>query len=144
MASDLFYTAFITGGSSSVECTCGRLYYSTKMDEEDVVFFEKQNASNPDKYIPVEYGSIECCELAGRVYVCECVCKGLDPYEAFIWEHRARITKYINERATKEYEAAILAKEQADAAIKMHTSARDVAHALERAQRKLADAQDYF
>lgn len=145
MVSDHFFRAFVTGGSPVVECDfCGRTYYSTTMLEEDeLAYYNEKYAEKPSKYYPEPFDSIEYLEVAGRRYACECQCNALEPYEAFIWDHRDRILDYLENRTTEMHTAAVIEKGRVDEAIVVHTNAKKVAAALTEAERKLAWAKDY-
>lgn len=145
MVSEHFVKAFVTGGSPVVECDfCGRTYYSTTdLEEDELAHYNEKCVEKPNKYYPEPFDSIEYLEVAGRKYAVECQCNALDPYEAFIWDHRNRIIDYLTDRTTEIHNAAVRDKERVDAAIVVHTNAKKVAAALVDAERKLAWAKDY-
>jgi hypothetical protein len=107
-ASKLFNSITTQGGNYVLECRCGRTNFASHRSGElgdlheidEYAEYAEKAASDPDHY--VEHAGCDgvCMSVFG--FVIGCSCNGQGRYEAFIWEYRGVIAKYIVARTKDE------------------------------------------
>lgn len=110
-ASQEFDDAFAYCGGSSIECSCGILYFDNYNDyawdwEEGERESLEKAAGEPDSKVVALEGAVESIEIEGCTYVTSCDCKPLSRYENFIWTHRRQIQRYLELRSEAEFKQA--------------------------------------
>lgn len=119
--SEMFINSLDGGGSHFMTCGyCGRDHYCPdsdhiyRGDEEDAGDYEdylqealKAQKADPDSVV-IHYGVdfVSAKDLNGTAFVLECPCNGLAKYEAFIWDSKDSIRKYLKVRIEQEYQWA--------------------------------------
>ena len=109
-ASEIFWDAFVDGGSIATECSCGRTHFSYSEDndwEENELeeLLEKQK-EYPDKYIGTEDDCVAVAMIQGNPVCYNCPCNIAAKYENFILQHETEIIKYFKIKASKEWAKA--------------------------------------
>lgn len=109
--SKMFLKTLQSGGSSEIECHCGRMHYAPgnlrNSDDEDdyecmLNTVEAEKAANPDGVIIHDDDFVYYYLFDSSVYVDECPCNGLRRYEDFIWNNRNTIREYYKVRVAQE------------------------------------------
>lgn len=110
--SRMFLKALRGGGSSSVNCNCGRTHYAPSNlydsdDEEDYDnmlkdCLEEQRKDPDGVVIDYENDFIEAKDIDSKTFVVDCPCNGLRRYEEWIWNNRDTIRDYLKIRVEQE------------------------------------------
>jgi len=107
-------------GSDSLECGwCGRAHLCPDTDynhydddecsaEESKIrykeYCEAEHTKNPGNVVlHYDCDGISAQEMNGIMFVLDCPCNGLHRYEAFIWENKDTIRKYLKVRIEQEH-----------------------------------------
>lgn len=121
-ASEEFESCFVDGGTSIMECDCGRVNFATeseywKEDEETTAslkyYFDKHFES-PDEYIMHGgYSYVSIARINGEEIVIGCPCNRLGRYEEFINAHADVILAFLHKKYTRELERKLKSAELA-------------------------------
>lgn len=101
--SDEFIQAFCDAGTPVAVCGfCGKRHICTGecsrlgYEEADLALYRSQGA------IEHNYDGLTVGEMAGTLLVADCDCEKARRYEAFVWEHRQQIIRYLQARSQRE------------------------------------------
>jgi len=104
---DEFQRIFISGGTLNAECHCGREHISMHgmdywdFDEDETTpeemraEWEEDAEKNPMLVLDYENNGQCLIELAGKIFVAGCECKGWKPYMEFMIENREKIARFL-------------------------------------------------
>lgn len=108
-ASEEFLRAITGMGTAILECEhCDRVIFAPDsdldFDEDYMEELLRKLATQPDKYVQVEYESVSWGYLDGKQTPVDCPCNSARKFEDFIWNHRHIIASYFRARldATKK------------------------------------------
>lgn len=110
-ASEMFWDAFIDGGSIVIQCSCGRTHFSNREDAGDWEDGEleellKNQSLFPDKYISTSDDAVATAYINGNILCYNCPC-GMDAkYERFILDNESEIIKYYKMKAKEQWRVA--------------------------------------
>jgi hypothetical protein len=94
-----FTAAFPGGGGIWSVCTCGRTHVaidSRDITESEIEWYTEQKKLDPDGYILVR--DVDCVMhsyLNGRIFLDDCPCNGMRPYENLFWNCRQQYKTYL-------------------------------------------------
>lgn len=109
MASQELLRAAQVSGSCRAECeSCGREYFAVDghydWEEDELEELMKLADEEPDKYIPVDYDSVESVYINGQHLVIGCKCGAIERIENGVWTNRRWILRYLQSMLMKKRE----------------------------------------
>ena len=110
--SDIFVDVVTDSSGIHVTCElCGRTIFEDddsagSWEPDELEDLRKRAQETPDDVIGFTTCSVGTGRICGKQVVTNCPCKGLRPYEDFIWSHRHLIAEYLEKRTKKMAEAA--------------------------------------
>lgn len=107
-ASPLFLEQFGGMGSPSIECGCGRRHHapaSPYIDEKEADDMRADAKENPTRCFLSDDDGISAKHIGGMAIVPDCPCETLVKLERIIWDERAAIIGYYQQRQRQDAES---------------------------------------